>query len=248
MSKTCDADSENERTKMMSRQNRITLCLAMLSLALGFAASVAAADSVASAEISEFLADNQHGLRDEEGEHFGWIEIYNRSGSTIHLAGWFLSDTTNDLAKWRFPRVSLLPDKYMVVFASAKNRTNDLAHLHTNFRLDKEGGYLALVGPTTNVVSEFAPAYPRQSTDVSYGRVMGEPALLGSFQRPTPGKPNSIRGPGFAPGVGFSQPSGTFMAPITVRCRAALPPTGSSVTLWTGNCRPLALQFMWPRS
>src|SRR5438093_1153227 len=83
--------------------------------------------------------------------------------------------------------LSLLPDKYMVVFASGKNRTNDLTHLHTNFRLDKAGGYLALVGPGSNVVSEFAPAYPRQSTDVSYGRVRGESAILGSFERPTPG-------------------------------------------------------------
>src|SRR4051794_11493123 len=99
--------------QMMSRQNRITLCLAILSLALGLLVTGAAAASSGSAEISEFVADNQRGLKDEEGERSGWIEIYNRSAATIHLAGWFLTDSTNDLAKWRFPRVSLLPDKYM---------------------------------------------------------------------------------------------------------------------------------------
>jgi len=201
---------------MMSRKNRTSLFLAVLSLGLGFAGSVAAADTPASAEISEFLADNQHGLKDDDGERSGWIEIGNRSSATLHLAGWFLTDSTNDLTKWRFPRVSLLPDKSLVVFASGKNRTNDLLHLHTNFRLDKQGGYLALVGPGSNVVSEFAPAYPKQAPDVSYGRVRGESALLGSFQRPTPGKPNASRGTGFAPPVAFSRPGGTFTAPFTV--------------------------------
>jgi hypothetical protein len=35
--------------------------------------------------------------------------------------------------------VALLPGQDLVVLASAKGRTNDLAHLHTNFRLDPKG-------------------------------------------------------------------------------------------------------------
>jgi len=72
---------------MMSRKNRTSLFLAVLSLGLGCASSVAAADAPASAEISEFLADNQHGLKDDDGERSGWIEIGNRSSATLHLAG-----------------------------------------------------------------------------------------------------------------------------------------------------------------
>src|SRR4051812_41026682 len=93
---------QNSRTQMLP-QNRIAVFLAVLLAGLGFAGSIAAADLPASAEISEFLADNQHGLKDEEGQRSGWIEIYNRSPVTIHLAGWFLTDATNDLTKWRFP-------------------------------------------------------------------------------------------------------------------------------------------------
>ena len=183
----------------------------MLAVFLG--APVQAADTFSSVFITEFLTDNQQGLKDDDGDHSGWIEIYSASTATIHLNGWFLTDNVTNLTKWRFPGVAVLPDKYMVVFASGKDRTNDLAHLHTNFRLDKQGSYLALVGPATNVVSEFAPA--RQFPDVSYGRVRGEPALRGPLLRPTPGRPNAISGPGFAPEVLFSRPSGTFMEPFS---------------------------------
>jgi len=58
----------------------------------------------------------------------------------------------------RFPRV-----------ASAKNRNEHGDTLHTNFQLDKGGEYLALVDPTSNVVSDFFLPFP-QLTDVSYGR------------------------------------------------------------------------------
>src|SRR5262245_31353591 len=139
--------------------------------------SLPAAEIFSSAYISEFMAANEHGVQDEDGDRTGWIEIYNASPSTIRLGNWFLTDSPTSLTKWRFPGVSLLPDKYLLVFASAKNRTRDLVHLHTNFRLDKQGSYLALVGPATNVVSEFAPT--PQIADVSYGRVRAEPSIHG---------------------------------------------------------------------
>ena len=187
--------------------------LAVLWLVLGLWAAARAADTFNSAYLNEFLADNQQGLKDDDGERLAWIELYN-GGAALNLAGWFLTDDATHLTKWRFPGVVLLPDKYMVVFASGKDRTNDLAHLHTNFRLSKAGSYLALVNPATNVVSEFSPA--KQSADVSDGRVRGEPALRGHFVEPTPGRPNKTSGPGFAPEVVFSKTSGNFTAPFTL--------------------------------
>lgn len=189
-----------------------------LGLALLVAASSQGADKFTSVYLSEFLADNQHGLKDDTGERSPWIELCNGSSREVNLERWFLTDTPTNLTKWRFPGVALLPGKELIVFASGKNRTTDLAHLHTNFRLDPQGNYLALVNPMTNVVSEFAPA--RQAADVSDGRVRGEPALRGRFAKPTPGKPNSSSGPGFAPGVTFSQPAGNFVESFAVSLAA----------------------------
>jgi hypothetical protein len=111
--------------------------------------------------------------------------------------------------------VGILPGTYLLVFASGQDSKEDLAHLHTNFQLNKNGGYLALSDPATNVVSEFI-AYPRQSADVSYGRALGEPDLCGYFPQPTPGRPNESSGAGFAPKVHFSLPGGSFRDPFAV--------------------------------
>ncbi len=186
-----------------------------LLLAPPFLNSLRAAETFNSVYLSEFLADNQHGLKDNDGERQPWIELHNGDGRTVNLSGWFLTDNPTNLTKWRFPGVSLLPGRDLMVFASGKGRTNDLAHLHTSFRLDPKGNYLALVNRSTNVVSEFAPA--RQSADVSDGRVRGEPALRGQFAKPTPGKPNASSGPGFAPEVVFSRAPGTFSEPFSLQ-------------------------------
>jgi hypothetical protein len=167
------------------------------------------ADDFTSAFFSEILAVNEHGLQDEDGNYSGWIEINNGGRRTINFNGWFLTDTPTNLTKWRFPRAGLLSEKFLVIYASGKNRTNDPLHLHTNFRLNPQGGYLALVNADTNIVSVLK-SYPAQTADVSYGAVRGEPSIHGLFNKPTPGKHNASSGKGFAPEVIISQPGGTF--------------------------------------
>ena len=49
--------------------------------------------------ISEFLASNDDGLADEDGDFEDWIELYNQGDIAINLAGWYLSDDPEDLAR-----------------------------------------------------------------------------------------------------------------------------------------------------
>jgi hypothetical protein len=194
--------------------------LACVLCTVGVTICLQAAEEVPSVCISEFEADNQHGLTDENREHPGWIEIHNLGRATINLAGWFLTQSRTNLTQWRLPGPSLLPEKYLLVYASGKDRSRDLAHLHTNFRLNPRGGYLALVSPDTNIVSEFA-AYPEQVPDTSYGRVPGEPATVGRFAHPTPGKANAVQGPGFARPVMLLPPGGTLPGPTIIQMACA---------------------------
>ena len=41
----------------------------------------------------------------------------------------------------------MAPNSYLLVWASGKDRTNNISALHTNFKLGRDGGYLALVLP-----------------------------------------------------------------------------------------------------
>jgi len=139
--------------------------------------------------ISEFMARNDNVLADEDGEFSDWIEIHNRLSRDLNLAGWYLTDDQSDLTKWRFPHVILGAGNYLLVFASAKDRSVSGAELHTNFRLRASGEYLALVGPDQlTVIWEYAPEYPPQLRDRSYGLGVSKAACY--FGTSTPGAAN----------------------------------------------------------
>ncbi|MBN1360368.1 MAG: chitobiase/beta-hexosaminidase C-terminal domain-containing protein [Sedimentisphaerales bacterium] len=144
-----------------------------------------------SVAISEFVASNDRTLADGDGNTPDWIELYNGTSRPVSLAGWCLTDNARDLQKWPFPPgTTLLAGGYLVVFASGHGTTDYVdakGSLHTNFALDKSGEYLALVGPD-GVVHEYAPCFPLQQADVSYGLWQGQ---LQYFAPPTPGRANA---------------------------------------------------------
>ena len=57
--------------------------------------------------ISEFMADNDTVLADEDGDFSDWIEIHNPAGSEVDLDGYFLTDKASNLDKWRIPAVTI---------------------------------------------------------------------------------------------------------------------------------------------
>ncbi|MDB6152646.1 MAG: CotH protein [Chthoniobacteraceae bacterium] len=121
--------------------------------------------------INEFLADNSGGLRDEDGDDSGWIELYNGGAGAVNLAGWHLTDDALVPAKWTFPAVNLTAGGYLVIFTSGKNRASAGQTLHTNFKLDPDGEYLALIAPDNAPASIYSPAYPKQRRNVSFASV-----------------------------------------------------------------------------
>ncbi len=118
--------------------------------------------------ISEFLAENNANITDQDGEHSDWIEIHNPLSESINLLGWSLTDDPVKLNQWIFPEINLPANGYLIVFASGKDRRNPEEELHTNFSLSSDGEYLALVSPVdNNVVTEFD--FAQQYEDISYG-------------------------------------------------------------------------------
>jgi hypothetical protein len=146
--------------------------------------------------ISEFMAKNETGLMDETGKRRDWIELHNTTSGAVDLSGWSLSD---DEHKWTFPPTSILPNDFVLVFASGKNR-GDLPINHTNFKLAAAAGTLTLKSPfiendgSTSMRTEHVVQYGPQLEDVSAGPVPPFTAgVVGSaqyFGLPTPGGPN----------------------------------------------------------
>jgi hypothetical protein len=196
--------------------------------------------------ISEFLAANNNGLRDEDGTASDWIEIHNADTNLVNLAGWRLTDEADNSAKWIFPATNLPPGEFIVVFASSKNRVTVGNPLHTSFSLSAAGEYLALIEPDgSTVASEYAPAFPPQLDNVSYGLTPTNVSLQKFFAILTPGETNSTSyftqaaEPQCHPERGFY--STNISVTITSATPAAIirytfdgtPPTETSGTIYT---------------
>ena len=221
----------NAQTLLLSGTNVIAIQAFVSSLtnsAFAIWAELSASTSApwSNVGISEFMAVNKTTIQDEDGDPSPWIELFNPTAGAVNLSGWALTDDTNNLAKWTFPNVVLLDagdangsDNFMVVFASGKNRTNNVAELHTNFKLSPAGGCLALVDSNSNIVSSFS--YPPQQTDVSFGCDMVDRNATGSFAAPTPGNPNSATGPTVSSATAFSSSGGTFTSSFQLQLSTA---------------------------
>ena len=151
-----------------------------------------------------------------------WIEICNTGEEPIPLSGWHLTDDPEVLDKWPLPAIWLGPETYWVVYATGIDANDDPANFpyrddsgrfHTNFQLDGQGEYLALVSPGGDIVDDFALGYPAQVSDVSYGRCGNQ---MQFFTDVTPGLPNRGGGAAILESPEFSRPGSTFAEPFSL--------------------------------
>jgi hypothetical protein len=173
-----------------------------------------------SIRLNEFLAGNVSGLADENGEAQDWIEIWNYGATPVNLAGYSLSDDAEDPGRWTFPATNLAPGQFFVVFASEKDRktvTSATNRLHTNFKLNPNGEYLGLFNAESPrvAITEFAPEFPVQRNNHSYGYDSSDG--LRYFAVPTPGGPNGASAiSGVLSPPHFNVSRGYFDAPFTL--------------------------------
>lgn len=175
--------------------------------------------------ISEIMASNATTATDEDGAYSDWVEIYNPDALPVDLTGWYLTDSATNKTKWQFPSVTLAPGAYLMVWASNKDRREASGPLHTNFALSAGGEYLGLIQPDGETIAcEFAPAFPAQSNDISYGfsfspdGVATEPSY---FRQPTPGAVNAEKM--LLETVTIGRASGPFAASFTLDLSGAGP-------------------------
>ncbi|MEE3199548.1 MAG: chitobiase/beta-hexosaminidase C-terminal domain-containing protein, partial [Planctomycetota bacterium] len=211
---------------MYLRKRASTAALILLIFSLAQLRSPARVDAQLerSVLISEFLADNEEGLQDSRGERHDWVELHNPGTIPVDLRGYFLTDTPEELDRWRFPELIIPPRGYAVVFAAGvePDELEAETRLHTSFRLRSGGEYLALVAPDgVTVLSEFSPEYPRQFEDVSYGQdALGRE---GYYIEPTPGEPNGDGVIGFLDSPAFSVERGCYEEPFTLELTSSDP-------------------------
>jgi hypothetical protein len=161
--------------------------------------------------ISEFLAVNDSGLKDGDGDRTDWIEIHNPGDRPVNLSGFALTQDRQLEEVWGFPSFIMGAGEYLIVYASGKNHELSNEEWHTDFKLNSDGEFLALVTKEPrSIVHSFGTRYPKQQDDISYGIssdwVPGEFLLdfESHFLAPSPGKANGDILFGFVEDVVFS--------------------------------------------
>jgi len=123
--------------------------------------------------------DSLSQVADGAGQHDDWIEIYNPGNMPLDMTGAYLSDSRDDLKKWRFPHGSIIePQGYLVAWA---DKGLGQPGIHTSFRLKRAGDQVILSAADGVVVDSVS--FDEQTTNVTYARL---PNGTGPFQSTTP--------------------------------------------------------------
>ncbi len=190
--------------------------------------------------VREFLSENLSGLKDEDGDPEDWIELFNAGDTEVDLNGWSLSNDPEVPDLWVFPSLVLPPSGSTLIWASGKDRTRQPAsrYLHTNFKLNPNGGSLELSGPELPRSAVDRIDYPRQAPDVSYGLNGGTAAReFRFFAAPTPSAPNGTSPlTNAVPDLHFSVPRGFFAVPFALSI--ASPQAGVTIRYTTNGSIP----------
>lgn len=129
--------------------------------------------------INELLAQNTNVVKDESGDYEDWVELYNNNDFEVELAGYFLSDKTENVSKWSFPEGTIIPaNGYLVVWADEEQEEGDL---HSNWKLSVSGESVTLSDPLQNQVDQII--FGAQTTNMAFARV---PNGTGEFRIQAP--------------------------------------------------------------
>ncbi len=170
----------------------------------------AAQGAVGELELTEVMSANGLYFPDEDGECCDYVELHNRSGASVNLEGWYLSDSVSKLKRWAFPAVTLPANGYMLVHCSGKNRTSDPVHLHADFKLSSAGEGVYLTRPNGEV--ESSVEFPVLERNQAWSLYEGE---WSAKLAPTPGWENSAEAAGRAQAQRFqSALGGVYLSEI----------------------------------
>lgn len=121
-------------------------------------------------KITEYMTNNLSVLKSVDGNYYSVIEIYNDENFDINLEGFYLTDKTDNLTKYKFPNVIIKAHDYLIVYASNKNVFED-SEIHTNFILDNNDGVIILSNKNKALIDK---VYVQElGSNLSYGLYEG---------------------------------------------------------------------------
>jgi hypothetical protein len=140
--------------------------------------------------INEVMAHSHAGASD-------WIELYNTTGASIDIGGWFLSDGNDNLFKYKIANGTTIgPNGYLVLYEDLNFGNPNDPGAHEPFALSENGERLYLSSAQNDVLTGYRSTedFGASQTDVSFGRYFK--SVTGNYnfvamEENTPGSANS---------------------------------------------------------
>ena len=165
--------------------------------------------------INEYSASNIDGINDAFGDKEDWVELYNTTGTSVDLTGWYLSDRSGNPLKWTFPAANINANDHKLIFCTGRDLDQG-GELHTNFKLSQtEGDWVILSNPFGNVVDSFKIVHPTQANH-SVGRETDGGPVFKLFTSPTPNSQNTGAQNFYTPKPSFDIQAGFYPGAINV--------------------------------
>ncbi len=168
--------------------------------------------------INEYSCANLSSIQDNNQKYEDWIELYNTTGSTINLTGYFLSDDVFNLAKFPIPSGTTIgPNGVIIIWASGRGAAVG-GTVHTNFKLTqtKNNAEPIILSNPSNVVLD-SVRVNKTKLGQSRGRATNGATTWGIFTTPTPNGNNSgTLYSGFADRPSMSYTAGLYPGTISV--------------------------------
>lgn len=197
--------------------------------------------------INEYSCSNLSQFPDNYSEYEDWIELYNTSGTTVTIGGYYLSDNPANPTMYQIPAgATIAANGFRRFWASARNTFSGTQY-HTNFRLtqSKNNPDFVVLSDTSGTIIDYIQLVKTQLGH-SYGRITNGSSTWGVFTTPTINASNtSTSYTAYAARPDASMPAGYYSGSVTVSLYNSEPnsvirytldgtlPTGSS-TLYSG--------------
>lgn len=171
-------------------------------------------------KITEISICNTAEVLDPNGNYQDWIELYNPDTAAILLHQLRYADQKGNRMEFRLRNKRVIAGGEYALIWLNKEITDFMGNYPD---LDADGGFFAVSDSLGNLLDSIS--YPRQYSNVSYGRVHEDSLRYGYFVRSTPGTTNTLSLTANQPVATpvFSLPGGYYSQALSVSISCATP-------------------------
>ena len=141
-------------------------------------------------KINEYSCSNVSTYADANGNYEDWVEIYNSGSTSVDLTGYYFSNRSTNLQKWKIPTSSIPANGFTVIFCSKLDGFIN-GQLHASFTLKQtKSDWIILSNPSGSVVDSLK-IIRRSKPGHSVGRSANGATDWKLFTTPTPKASNT---------------------------------------------------------